>query len=209
MNWVGKPEASSIWSSVKEFEPVLAAADSMSGFAFEWFVAGGWAIDLFLRAPSRPHHDLDLAIDRDHQADIRRHLQGWSYEKVVPRPDRSVREAWGDGEWLDLPIHEVHARSPTGDELEFLFLERHGDEWVYRRDPRITLTWERVGFSSLLGVRALAPEVVLLFKSTAHSDRDQRDFESVLPRLSVSQQDWLRNALRIAHPRHQWLSAFV
>ena len=193
-------------SRVNGFEPVMAAAERMSAFKAEWFVVGGWAIDLFLGEQTRDHDDVDIGFARDDQAHGRGLLRGWSYQKVVPRGTTLEREPWAEGEWLSLPIHEIHVESPTGGHVEFLLLERRADEWIYRRDARVTLPWSRLSFPIPLGIAALAPEVVLLFKAKGRRDSDQADFEAALPRLSVEQRDWLRAALGIAHPGHRWLS---
>lgn len=192
-------------SRVKGFEPVFAAAERMSAFHAEWFVVGGWAIDLFLGERTRDHDDVDIGFARDHQARARGLLKGWSYQKVVPRGTRLEREPWAEGEWLRLPVHEIHVESPAGGHVEFLLLERRADEWVYRRDARVTLPWTRLAFPTALGLAALAPEVVLLFKAKGHRERDQADFEAALPRLSGERRDWLRAALALAHPGHRWV----
>jgi len=193
-------------TGMKGFEPVLSAAERMSPFDAQWFVVGGWAIDLFLGKRTRDHQDVDIGLARQHQAHVRRLLAGWSYEKVVPRGTTLVREPWVHDEWLDLPIHEIHVESPAG-HIEFLLLERRADEWVYRRDTRVTLPWRRLVVASPLGLAALAPEVVLLFKAKGQRDCDQADFDAALPRLSRERREWLGAALEIAHPNHRWLSA--
>lgn len=192
-------------NNVKDFERVLEASRLMSGFYEEWFVVGGWAIDLFVGERTREHDDVDLGLAREHQVAARRLLAGWRYEKVVPRELGLVREPWSEDEWLDLPVHEIHVRSPAGRHVEFLLLERLGDEWVYRRDPRVTLPWRRLSFESPLGFRVLAPEVALLFKAKGQRDRDQADFATVLPRLQLERRAWLRAALEVSHPGHRWL----
>jgi len=189
-----------------DFEPVLEVAGLMARCPAEWFLVGGWAIDVFVGALTRDHDDVDVGVARQHQAAARRLLPGWRYEKVVPVESTLVREAWAEDEWLDLPVHEIHAHSPSGRHLEFLLLERRGDEWFYRRDPRVTLAWRLLGFTSPLGVTVLAPEVALLFKAKGDRGRDQADFETALPRLDRERRRWLRAALEAAHPGHRWLA---
>jgi hypothetical protein len=179
----------------------------MAALRTEWFVAGGWAIDLFLGERTRDHEDVDIAIARDQQSLARRLMPGWNYQKVVPRGEGLVREHWPEDEWLSLPVHEIHAESAGGSHLEFLLLERHGDDWVYRRDSRVTLPWRQLAVRSGLGVTALAPEVVLLFKAKGRRERDQADFDVALPRLNGRRRVWLRVALEVAHPEHRWINA--
>jgi hypothetical protein len=44
----------------------------------------------------------------------------------------------------------------------------------------------------------------LLYKH--HLDKDERDFEATLGRLSPAQQAWLRDGLELVHPGDLWLS---
>ena len=98
------------------FGPVLEVARLMRGFPRPWYIAGGWAIDLFMRRETREHDDIDVAVLRNDQAKLRTHLAAWAFEKVVD----GQRLPWPDGEWLDLPVHEVHATSETRARVEFL-----------------------------------------------------------------------------------------
>src|SRR3989475_11147798 len=91
------------------FGPVLEVARLMRGFPRPWYIAGGWAIDIFLGRETREHDDIDVAVLRNDQAKLRTHLAAWAFEKVVD----GQRLPWPDGEWLDLPVHEVHATSET------------------------------------------------------------------------------------------------
>jgi hypothetical protein len=57
--------------------PPQDAKTLFAGFGVPWWVAGGWAIDLFAGRPTRPHGDTDLAILRVDQERLRQHLGGW------------------------------------------------------------------------------------------------------------------------------------
>jgi len=104
------------------FGPVLELARLMRGFPRPWYIAGGWAIDLFLGRETREHDDIDVTIFRNDQAELRTHLAAWAFEKVVD----GQRLPWADGEWLGLPVHEVHATSETRARVEFLLNEWSG-----------------------------------------------------------------------------------
>ena len=58
-------------------------ADLMAGFSRPWYLAGGWALDVWLGRVTRPHEDVEIAILRDEQEEIRRHLDGWEFDKVA------------------------------------------------------------------------------------------------------------------------------
>ena len=55
----------------------------MRGFEPDWFIAGGWAIDLFLQKETRPHDDIEIAIFRHDQFALQNYLQNWNLKKVV------------------------------------------------------------------------------------------------------------------------------
>lgn len=51
----------------------------------------------------------------------------------------------------------------------------------------------------------LAPEIVLLFKAKARRDKDEADLALTLPSLTPDRIRWLRQALRIVYPEHEWI----
>jgi hypothetical protein len=65
--------------------------------------------------------------------------------------------------------------------------EAEGTQWVSRRAPQIRLPIERVGRTATTGIPYLAPEVQLFYKAKATRDKDEVDFDAVLPLLSFSQ----------------------
>jgi len=116
----------------ESFAPVVEVAALFSNLRCPWFIAGGWAIDLFLREVTRVHDDVDVAILRRDQRTVRTFLGDWTLvEKFV----EGRTEPWRDGEWLALPIHEIHARRSAGapQENELLLNETANDRWVFRR----------------------------------------------------------------------------
>ena len=58
------------------------AVSAMRGFHAPWAIAGGWALDLFVGHELRPHADIDVAILRADQQQLRAQLSG-RIEKVV------------------------------------------------------------------------------------------------------------------------------
>ncbi|MDP6778940.1 MAG: hypothetical protein QGI83_19460, partial [Candidatus Latescibacteria bacterium] len=49
-------------------------ADLMSDIDLPWWIAGGWAIDLFLERQTRDHGDTDILIRREDQLDVQAYL---------------------------------------------------------------------------------------------------------------------------------------
>jgi hypothetical protein len=171
----------------------------MRHFTAPWFVAGGWALDLFEGANVRAHADVDIAILRQDQARLFDALPHWSFRKAV---DGELLE-WRRSEYLQLPVHEIHAQ--RGDlHLEFLLNESDQACWLYRRNTAVIVPLERIGTKSPSGVPYLAPEIVLLYKAKAPRAVDEADFRRVAPLLQPSARAWLASALNVCHPGHAW-----
>ena len=181
---------------------LTAAVEALAGYGRPWWIAGGWAIDLFTGAGPRHHDDVDVMVLRRDQRDLAAHLDGWDVQAVV-RPGEL--QPWR-GEWLEHPVHEVRARR-SGDDawtFELLLDEADADRWVFRRDRRVTCPLARLGVERE-GLPVLAPEIVLLFKAKSPGPKDEADFEAALPLLRPAARAWLAQALGVSHAEHPWL----
>ena len=89
--------------------------------------------------------------------------------------------------------------------MQVMLDESEGHEWVSRRTPQIRLPIERVGRTSTSGIPYLAPEVQLFYKAKATRDKDETDFEAVLPLLDAPARAWLTGAIMVIAPNHPWL----
>jgi len=161
----------------------------------DWWVAGGWAVDMFLGRQTRAHQDLEIALARADQVQLLA-LPGVAGLEYL---EGGEKHRWR-GQWLELPMHELHARFSTGEFVEVLLNEFVGEHWVYRRNRDIRLP--RAAFD---GAMHLPIEVVLLYKSKSPRAWDEHDFHSVLPRLDAEQRRWLAEAIALDSPAHPWL----
>jgi len=187
---------------------VRAVADALASLRAPWAVAGGWALDLALGRVTRPHADVDVAAFRPDQAALRQALPGWDFSVAVA----GALVPWEGDARLEPPVHEVHARPPAGragQALELLLNEREGEDWVYRRDPAVRRPLRRVLRPGPGGVRVLAPEIVLLYKSKAPRAVDEHDFHAARPLLDAGARAWLRAALLRGAPHHPWAAALA
>jgi len=180
----------------------------LAGFEKPWFVAGGWAIDLYLKRVTREHNDIEIAIFRCDQLALQKHLSGWEFKKVIPG-SKMRAEIWQEGEWLDLPVHEIHAEKKDSDlsHLEILLNESSEDEWMFRRNPNITRPLSMLGLRSENGIPFLSPEIVLLYKAKKPTANDEVDFNNVSQVLEKEPRRWLKQAIQVCHPGHVWLEA--
>jgi hypothetical protein len=192
-----------------QFSPVENIVRELKGARFPWYVAGGWALDLFLGGVNRVHHDVDMVVPRSAQRELRKYLLERGWKLVAPYEKRL--EPWPPHMWLELPRHQVHAYRED-EFLDFLLTEMDG-VWKYRREPSVIRSLEKVGMKSESGTPYLAPELALLFKSknTSNQERpkDEMDFERVLPHLDAERRAWLRWALIGTSPDHPWIRQLV
>ena len=173
----------------------------MSAFHKPWFIAGGWAIDVFIGQETREHADIEIGMFRHDQMDLQHYLNQWRFEKVI----KGTLHPWKQ-EFLQLPIHELHATNTLGGyKLEILLNEKENGLWKFRRCPEITRPLNAVWSTSHLGIPYLNPEIVLLYKAKNTRSKDHQDFLNVKDFLHQEQKAWLREAIQLHEPEHIWL----
>jgi hypothetical protein len=173
----------------------------------KWWIAGGWAIDLFLGQQTREHEDVDVAILRDDELAFRRHLSTWELWPGLGNDQLESNPLTLDQE---LPLNrEVLWCRPTPTEdwaFELLLNKTIDDDWVFKRNDSVRIPISTLGEVTPDGIPYLKPEVVLLFKAKSNRDKDQIDFDNVISRLNTEALTWLRSALSTTHPNHSWLN---
>ena len=196
------------------FGPLHRAAALLLPLGVPWMFAAGWALDLHRQSvlgqsllglePSRPHEDVDVFLEREHQRVVGQAITDAGYRVSGVR--EGAYFSWSEP--LELPHFQLHAHREGYEMLDLMLTDLSGDLWHYRRDVSVTLPLERARLVSTLGLPYLAPEAALLFKATGANGKvrpkDQRDFEAVLPALDESARGWL--AARIGEG-HVWQSA--
>jgi hypothetical protein len=173
-----------------------------------FWLAGGYAIDLFLGRRTRAHQDLDFIVRRVDQLVMQDALSDWDLRAVDP-PGSGVLRAWQAAYYYELPVHNVWGRRNENApwELELLFSEFEGDEWVYRRNRDIRGSIESFGWRAENGLMVVAPEIQLLYKSRSLHPKDTHDLESCLSQLSPIQTSSLRSWIaRDSGESHPWLA---
>lgn len=176
------------------------AAERLSSAAPCWYIAAGWALDLFVGGLGREHDDLEIAVPRARFVEIMRAFPGFEWDVV------------GDGHAWPFPEeadnhHQTWLREPTTGHYRLdVFREpHHGDHWLCRRDISITMPHNELILHTADGIPYLIPEVVLLFKAKAQRPKDETDFQHTLPMLDHSRRSRLSQWLSRVHPGHPWL----
>jgi hypothetical protein len=185
------------------FELPRQIASLMRDFKPDWFIAGGWAIDLFLGKQTRPHEDIEIAIFRKDQLNLQNYLKDWNLKKIVA----SELSEWKKDDFLELPVHEIQCFKENNEPqlLEVLLNETNGKDWILRRDKRITKPISKLFLTANSGIKFLRPEIVLLYKSKNPREKDEDDFIAVKDFLDFEGKEWLKNALSVCYSEHHWL----
>jgi hypothetical protein len=184
-------------------EPPTKVQSLMREFQRAWFIAGGWAIDLFLGKTTREHDDIEIAIFRKDQIALQKYLSDWNLRKAA----NGELSEWKKGEYLELPVHAVHCFNETAELsfIEVLLNESENGEWQFRRNRQITKPLFELYLTNDSGIKYLCPEVVLLYKSKNPRAKDEKDFRAVGGHLSAKSKKWLKDALLICARQHHWL----
>jgi hypothetical protein len=183
--------------------PARAAAE-IGRTDVPWCVTGGWAIELFVGAAFRSHGDLEVAIPSSRWLELRSCL-----------PDLEFFVA-GSGELFSVESpaldehHQTWGRDRLGRFRIDVFREPHdGSTWVCRRDSTIRRSYVDLIRRTQDGIPYMAPEVVLLFKAKHDLPKDREDLNEALPRMDEQSRTWLKNALAVVHPEHDWLGSVL
>ena len=177
----------------------------LSGVRAPWYVAGGWAIDLFLGGERRPHEDLEIAVPAARFDELAEALRDFELF-VVTGPGEAVPLALARDRLAE--THQTWVREPATKAWRLDVFREHsaGDTWICRRDPSIRLPFARLIEWTDGGIPYGRPEVVLLFKAKrSDEEKNRSDFAAALPRLGPDRRRWLRDALKRVHPGHPWL----
>ncbi|MEU4477958.1 hypothetical protein AB0F68_07845 [Micromonospora sp. NPDC023966] len=179
-------------------------ARRLAGISAPWYIAAGWALDLFRGEQTREHHDIEIGVPAGQFPEIRERFAEFTFgavgaariwESVTPQVLGATRQTW--------------LREPaTGRYLLDVFREPHdGEVWICRRDETIRLPYAEIIRHTSDRIPYLSPELVLLFKAKHVRPKDQADFDGVLPLLTHTQRETLSRLLTRVHPGHAWLAA--
>lgn len=182
---------------------VAEAAERFGRSDVDWWIAGGYAIDLFLGWESRAHADIDIEMfraDRDALFDV---LAGW---QLFSMSDGSLSR-WRRGDALEGSVFGIwgrpHDAAPWA--VEVMLADGDRSEWRFRRDPTITMPGNRLVRITQDGVPYCTPEVQLLYKSKMARPKDDIDLAHCLHRMTAGQKRWLFDSVVRLTPHHPWI----
>ena len=209
------PNQYEVWQPWQPHE----VAQLFSSLKIPWWIAGGWALDLFLGVQTREHFDIDVQILRRDQQAVRALLQQWDiqgcalhypYDLEVTAPtliDTLPFQTWEPDMLLGKGAYDIFCRPTTSDPWAFQLMggDADGDQWLFRRDARVHRPLTTIGSVTPDGIPYMAPEIQLLYKAKAPRPQDEADFARTFPYLDQASREFLVQALALIYPGHRWL----
>lgn len=177
------------WKKFRVFELILLMNDA----SFDWFLAGGHALDEYLKYRIREHEDIDILIDIKNVYKILDYFN--NYQIYIARNGKLI-----DVEGVDILIPDslwIAEDKTSPFFLEVMFFESIDGEWIYKRNRDIRRSLDSIYFISN-GIKVIQPEIQLLYKmnSSQVRDKDLLDYKAVYPKLSDDQREWLDNNIK-------------
>ena len=202
----------------------------MQNTGLDYALCGGHAIDLFLGRKTRPHKDIDVVMFWEDRDKIIQHMlnHGWhvfepcgtEYLHKINNVADQIRNK--SNIWCVKPgnphyeftehkndmyaVDFDNSEQTELDYIEILFNTRTDKDFLYARNHDIKLAYNKA-ILEIKGIPCLAPEMVLLYKSTAADENEyQHDFDNASNEMGKEQLTWLSKSLSIMFPQgHKWL----
>jgi GNAT superfamily N-acetyltransferase len=176
----------------------------LAGSTVGWYVAGGWAVDLWLGRQTREHEDIEIAIDRTDLPAWRSELAGFALYDA----GRGRRRRLGPGDEPDPRHHQVWLCDPAVRmwRMDTFLEERPDGWWTCHWLPLVRHPMPLAVARTASGIPYLRPEFVLLAKAKHRRPKDEADLRVLLPTLDSDARDRLRAGLIAADEGHPWLS---
>ncbi|WP_435747294.1 hypothetical protein [Microbacterium sp. PMB16] len=190
-------------SSDTPWEPLSTQriAEMLAGVDTRWWLSGGMALDRWLGRSIRPRLNADVSVLASGLGSIAASLpekfSAWSASD-----DRLLRL----GEGVD--AEDPHPVLVHDDQQGVWVLQLNVEDgasraWVYKRDPRLQLPWERAVLD-IDGIPTGAPEMQLVWKALRPRPEDDVDKDAVVAALSDDARAWYERAILTIHPHSSW-----
>jgi lincosamide nucleotidyltransferase A/C/D/E len=154
---------------------VLEVLGRLDEAGITWWVHGGWGVDALLGRETRPHDDLDLAVDRAHIERLEATLP--EFHRLPERDEWPSSFVLADALGRQIDIHPLR-------------MDERGNGWQEQRDAT-EVRWSRKELSGRgrIGgreVRCTTPAFEAKSHLYAgHDDIDRRDHELIAERFGL------------------------
>lgn len=180
-----------------------AVAELLAPASVRWWLSGGAALDRWVGHPIRDRANIDVSVVA---GDLAALIAG------IPDGCSAWAPSGGEGELIpfadapqDADLQPVLIRDDVENAWVLQVNVEDGSPraWMYKRDPRLTLSWDRAVID-LDGMPTGAPEVQLVWKALRPREEDTVDKDAVLSGLSPEAVQFYETALLRIHPHSTW-----
>jgi hypothetical protein len=195
---------SSVPTNATRWEPLdpAAVAQLLEGTTARWWLSGGVALDRWLDRAIRERANTDVSTTSADLGALVGSLPA-GYSAWAPDGDDDViplAEASPDADLQPVRIHDDDADAWV---LQVNVEDGTDRVWLYRRDPRLQLPWDRAVLD-VGGIPTGAPEVQLVWKALRPRPQDDLDKDAVVTELSDEARAWYERAILSVHPHSSW-----
>lgn len=172
----------------------------------DWILAGGNALQLFVGEAYRTHQDIDILLLREDQLKL---VQCIELESIFVTDGQGGLLSYDSQKYYEKPIQDLWCLNATKDAwgLQIMLFDCKNNYWIYKRNPAIRLPMSQIYFEKE-NCKFLKPEIQLLYKSKNIRDKDQFDFETLVPLLDTNAKQWLFDRLSACYAYiHPWILA--
>lgn len=179
-----------------------AVADLLVELPARWWLSGGAALDQWLGRPIRARSNTDVSVLLSDLPQLVASLPAGLDAWVLRDDDVLVpfAESPGDVEIQPVLVRDVDQNTWA---LKVNVEDGTAKGWVYKRDPRLQLPWERA-VVDVGGIPTGAPELQLVWKALRPRPEDDLDKNTVLPKLSDEARAWYERCILTIHPHSSW-----
>ena len=155
---------------------VLDLYSTLADLGVEIWIDGGWGVDALLGGQTRPHKDLDIAIEQKHVPAVREFLQARGYQDIKLEEARPWNFVLGDANGREIDVHVI-ALDDHGNGI-------YGPPEKGEMYPAASLT----GTGSIAGhtVRCISAEWAIKFHSGYQlQEKDFRDVSALCKKFGI------------------------
>ena len=177
------------------------AAQLLDGSPVRWWLSGGVALDHWLGEAIRPRTNIDVSVVLGDLPQLVAAIPA-GFEAWAVRDDELVpfAKVSSEDEVQPVLVLDVEAQRWV---LQVNVEDGAPRAWVYKRDPRLNLTWDRAVLD-IDGIPTGAPEVQLVWKALRPRPEDEIDKDAIVPKLTGEARAWYERCILSIHPHSTW-----
>lgn len=155
---------------------VLDLFATLENLGVEIWIDGGWSVDALLGEQSRPHQDLDIAIQQKDVPKLRQLLDARGYKEIKLEIARTWNFVLGDEKGREIDVHVIE----LDDQGNGIYGRAENGEMY----PAASLTG--TGLIEARTVRCISPEWMVKFHSGYElKDKDFRDVSALCRKFGI------------------------